>query len=93
MIEFERTNEKGDKVKAYTHQSYLSHQFNSQITGLKSKYQTYSSVVLYGTTIATYWVYIHLRRQSTGSQSSTSSFRPSFQWRENSWLPLLLPDL
>lgn len=79
MIEFERTNEKGDRVKAYTHQSYLSQHFNSEITSLKSKYQTYSSVAWYGTTIVTYWVFIELFRHSTSSQSSTSSFRPSSQ--------------
>jgi len=31
MIEFERTNEKGDRVTAYTHKNYLSTHYNSEI--------------------------------------------------------------
>lgn len=59
MIEFERTNEKGDRVKAYTHKSYLSNQYNSEITRLQQRNQTWSGVAMYGTTILTYWVYIN----------------------------------
>jgi len=29
MIEFERTNEKGDRVTAFTHRNYLSNNYNS----------------------------------------------------------------
>lgn len=29
MIEFERTNEKGETVKAFTHKGYLSEQYNN----------------------------------------------------------------
>ena len=60
MIEIERTNEKGDKVVAFTHQNYLSSHFSSEIDRLTKKYQTTSNVVMYGTTIASYWVLWHL---------------------------------
>lgn len=56
MIEFERITEKGEKVKAYTHNSYLSKEFTSQIQQLQSRNQTWSGVACYGTTILSYWV-------------------------------------
>jgi hypothetical protein len=56
MIEFQRTNEKGETVKAYTHKSYLSSQYESEISKLQKKSQTWSNVTLYGTTIISYWV-------------------------------------
>ena len=60
MIAFERTNEKGDKVTAYTHQNYLSGNFNSEIQRLQQRNQTWSGVALYGTTILSYWVFYNL---------------------------------
>ena len=60
MIEFERTNEKGDKVTAYTHRNYLSGNFNSEIQRLQSRNQTWVGVALYGTTILSYWVFCNL---------------------------------
>ena len=57
MIQFERTNEKGDKVAAYTHENYLSGHFKSERKRVLKKYQTWASVVMYGTTIASYWVF------------------------------------
>lgn len=56
MIEFERTNEKGDRVKAYTHKSFLSSQYDTEVTRLEKKYQTWSGVTFYGTAILSYWV-------------------------------------
>jgi hypothetical protein len=60
MIHFERTNEKGDKVTAYTHENYLSGHFKSEMDRVLKKYKTWAGVVMYGTTIASYWVFIHL---------------------------------
>jgi hypothetical protein len=60
MIQFERTNEKGDKVTAYTHENYLSGHFKSEMDRVVKKYQTWAGVVMYGTTIASYWVFMHL---------------------------------
>ena len=60
MIEFERTNEKGDKVTAYTHRNYLSQRFNSEIERLQQRNQTWAGVALYGTTILSYWVFSNL---------------------------------
>lgn len=56
MIEFEKITEKGEKVKAYTHNAYLSSDFTSKIQALQSRNQTYTSVACYGTTILSYWV-------------------------------------
>ncbi len=83
MIEFERTNEKGDRVKAYTHQSYLSHHFNSEINRLKSKYQTWSNTTFFATTIATYWVSFLLFRQPINSLLLIISFKINSPSREN----------
>jgi hypothetical protein len=57
MIQFERTNEKGDKVTAYTHENYLSGHFKSEMDRVVKKSQTWAGVVMYGTTIASYWVF------------------------------------
>lgn len=34
MIEFEKINDKGEKLKAYTHRNYLSKFYNSEICAL-----------------------------------------------------------
>lgn len=57
MIQFERTNEKGDIVTAYTHENYLSGHFKSEMDRVVKKSQTWAGVVMYGTTIASYWVF------------------------------------
>jgi hypothetical protein len=56
MIEVQRTNEKGEKIVAYTHQNYLSSHFKSEIDRVTKKYSTISYFIMFGTIIATYRV-------------------------------------
>lgn len=56
MIEFERINEKGDRVKAYTHKSYLSSHYDQEVSKIESRNQTWTNVTFYGTGIISYWV-------------------------------------
>lgn len=56
MIEFDRINEKGDKVKAYTHKSYLSSNYDQEVSKIESRNHTWTNVTFYGTGIISYWV-------------------------------------
>lgn len=60
MIEFEKVNEKGERLKAYTHQNYLSKSYTSEICNLERRNQTIINVIFYGTTIVSYWVQLYI---------------------------------
>lgn len=87
MIEFEKTNDKGERLKAYTHKSYLSKAYNSEILSIEKRNQNTINVIFYGTTILSYWVtYKFNNRLLVTSPVWIIWLHQSCHGKESSWL-------
>ena len=67
MIEFEKINDKGEKITAYTHKNFLSKHYNEEIVKAELGNKKVAATSFWATGILTYFVYIYIIKGNNSS--------------------------